>query len=280
MSTRSQSAIAAALTVASREGIPCADPVVLREAWHVLLHLRPFPIVARVSAAPTPGGPKADDVIRELAVASHAARRGAPVVPPSDEVEPGPHFQDGHVVTFWRYVESTRDPDPAAAGRALRVVHEALADFEGPLPSAGHPDDLPEMFASLDESQDVALLRRLASETPQLGGQALHGDAHLFNCIAGSGGPLWHDFETACRGPREYDLAALILRHLTAEEEAPKEALAAYGDHDGDLLKAAMPLYAVWVFASMLTALPHRPELASVVRRRIEWLRGYVDASS
>src|SRR5919108_5618973 len=147
MSTRSQSAIATALSVASREGIPCDDPVVLREAWHVLLHLRPHPIVARVSAPPAPGGPKADDVIRELAVTAHAARRGAPVVPPSDEIEPGPHFQDGHVVTFWRYVESAGDLDPAAAGRALRVVHEALADFDGPLPAAGHPDDLPEMFA-------------------------------------------------------------------------------------------------------------------------------------
>jgi Phosphotransferase enzyme family len=279
MSARSESAIAAAVAVASGQGVTSNDPVVLREAWHVLVHLRPFPIVARVSAPPTPGGPKADDVIRELAVASHAARRGAPVVAPSDEIDPGPHFEDGRVVTFWRYLETTRELNPADAGRALRVVHDALDDFTGNLPPAGHPEDLPEMFASLDDSDDVAFLRRLASDAPHLDGQALHGDAHLLNCIASSAGPLWHDFETACRGPREYDLAALILRHFTQGDEAAREALAAYSDHDGDLLKRAMPLYAVWVFASMLTAVPRRPELETVVHERIDWLRDFVGAS-
>src|SRR5439155_344049 len=81
------------------------EPIGLRDAWHVLLHLQPLQVVARVSAGrPFPEGPKPDDVVRELAVAAHAARAGAPVVPPADEVEAVPYEHGGHIVTFWRYV--------------------------------------------------------------------------------------------------------------------------------------------------------------------------------
>jgi hypothetical protein len=183
---------------------------VLREAWHVLVHLQPFPIVARVSTGlASPGAPKPPGVVRELAVASHAARLGAPVMPPAGDLDPGPHWRDGHVVTFWRYVTPSAEVDAAAAGSALRAVHDALADYDGPLPAAGHPEDLDEMLAALEDSRDAEFLRELALRRSDLDGQALHGDAHLGNCLGSSAGPLWHDFETACRGPREYDLAAL-----------------------------------------------------------------------
>jgi hypothetical protein len=182
-----ETAVAAALAVARAQRLRCDDPVVLRDAWHVLVHLRPSQIVARVSTAlPFPEGPNPDDIERELAIALHAARAGAPVVP-----------------------------------------------------------------------------RRLASRGSPAEGQALHGDAHLGNCMASPAGPLWHDFETACRGPREYDLAAL----------GSAEALAAYGGHDSDLADEMLVLYLVWVTASMLVALPRRPELTQAVERRLDWLR-------
>jgi hypothetical protein len=181
--------------------------------------LSTLPIVARVSTGlASPGGPKPADVVRELAVASHAARLGAPVVPPADEIDPGPHWR-GHVVTFWRYIRSSGEVDGRAAGRALRAVHDALVDYDGRLPAAGHPEDLDEMLATLQDSERVEFVRELASRWPDLDGQALHGDAHLGNCLASEGGPLWHDFETACRGPREYDLAALVLRDLAHGED-------------------------------------------------------------
>src|SRR5579884_3413442 len=130
----SESAVRAAVAVAGEHGLRSDDPVVLRDAWHVLVHLRPLPLVARVSSGrPYPEGPPEDDVIRELAVASHAARAGASVVPPSDLLDPGPHRHGGHVATFWSYVEPRREVEPVAAGTALRAIHEALADFEGEL---------------------------------------------------------------------------------------------------------------------------------------------------
>jgi hypothetical protein len=266
----SESAVAAAVAVAAEHGLPADDPLVLRDAWHVLVHLRPLPVVARVSSGrPYPEGPPEDDVIRELAVASHAARAGAPIVPPSDLLDPGPHRHGGHVVVFWRYVEPRGELDPAAAGRGLRTTHEALADYTGELPEL-HLDDLAGMLGSLEPSADLDLLRELGGRRPGGSAQALHGDAHLANCLPG---PLWHDFETACRGPREFDLAALALHSRTRGDDASSTALEAYGDHDEELLEACLPVYAAWIYASFMVALPRRPELRPVLDQRLRWLR-------
>lgn len=50
-------------------------------------------------------------------------------------------------------------------------------------------------------------------------------------------------------------------------------ALAGYGGHDSALLDELVPVYAAWVIASMLIALPRRPELAELVEERLRWLR-------
>jgi phosphotransferase family enzyme len=266
----SESAGAAAVVVAAEYGLRADDPVVLRDAWHVLVHLRPLPLVARVSSGrPYPEGPPEDGVIRELAVASHAARAGAPVVPPSDLLPPGPHRSGGHVVAFWRYVEPNGEVDAVSAGRGLRAVHDALADYAGELPSL-HTDDLDGILDGLGPSADVELLRELGTRRLEGPAQALHGDAHLWNCLPG---PLWHDFETACRGPREFDLAALALTNLERDDERSRVALAAYGDHDADLLEACIPLYAAWIYASFMAALPRRPELGPRLAEHLRWLR-------
>ena len=265
----SESAVRAAVEVAAEHGLRSDDPVVLRDAWHVLVHLRPVPLVARVSSGrPYPQGPPEDDVIRELAVASHAARAGAPVVPPSGLLAPGPHRQGGHVVTFWQYVEPKREVEPVAAGQGLRAIHDALADYEGELPFL-HTDDLARITESLEPSADVELLRELGLRQPA-GREALHGDAHLANCLPG---PLWHDFETACRGPRELDLAALALSAQVRADDASRIALEAYGDHDAALLDECLPVYASWVYASFMIALPRRPELGPILGERLGWLR-------
>jgi hypothetical protein len=266
----SESAVRAAVEVAAEHGLRSDDPVVLRDAWHVLVHLRPLPLVARVSnGRPYPEGPPEEDVIRELAVASHAARAGAAVVPPSDLLDPGPHWHGGHVVTFWQYVGAKREVEPVAAGEALRAIHESLVDYEGELPFL-HTDDLTGILDTLEPSADVELLRELGLRRPAGPTQAIHGDAHLANCLPG---PLWHDFETACRGPREFDLAALTLSDEVRADDASRVALEAYGDHDAALLEECLPIYAAWIYASFMVALPGRPELGLVLDERLRWLR-------
>src|SRR5262245_39834723 len=128
------SAVEAAVAVAEAHGVRCERPIVLREAWHVLVHLWPAPVVARVtSGAP---GVNPDDVEQERRVAQHAARAGAPVVRPSDLLPPGPHHHGGHTLVFWRYLVQDGTLDPSEAGRGLRMLHESLADYDGELPRA------------------------------------------------------------------------------------------------------------------------------------------------
>jgi Phosphotransferase enzyme family len=263
--------VSAAVAVARASGLRVDEPVVLRDAWHVLVHLAPAPVVARV----TSGAPGVDpgDVERELRVAVHAAARGAPVIEPTDLVDPGPHEHDGRTIVFWRFVEQRGDLDPAAAGRGLLWLHDALADFDGELPRAGRRADFGGMLADSAPSRDIELLLELSSrELPT--GQALHGDAHLYNCMPGVGGPVWHDLETSCRGPREYDLAALVhSERIHGDDSAGSAALAAYGEHDPELLEAAFLVYAVWIAASWLVASRRRPELADGLERQLAYLR-------
>lgn len=271
----SEGAVAAAVAVAAEHGLSSDDPVVLRDAWHVLVHLRPLPVVARVSSGlPYPQGPPEDDVIRELAVAGHSARAGAAVVAPSDLLDPGPHRRDGRVVVFWRYVEPLGPPDPVEAGKGLRAIHDALADYDGELPDLHVTDTLAQLDA-LAPSADLELLRELGARRLTGAFQAVHGDAHLGNCFGGAAGTVWHDFETACRGPRELDLAALVERDRRSGGADPvaRAALEAYGDHDAELLEACLPVYAAWIYASFMVALPRRPELGPVLADRMAWLR-------
>ena len=268
------SAVDAAVAVADAYGVHCEKPVVLREAWHVLVHLWPSPVVARV----TSGAPGVDpaDVERELTVACHAARAGAPVVQPSDLLPPGPHRYDGHTLVFWRYLVQAGKLDATAAGQGLHTIHDSLADYDGELPRAGRAEEVRAMLRPFAPSDDVELLCELASrELPE--GQALHGDAHLSNCVQTPAGPIWHDLETACRGSREYDLAALVLddRSDGSDPEA-RSAIAAYGSYDEELLDQALPVYASWVAASFMVAVARRPDAAPALERQLRFLRRLV----
>jgi Ser/Thr protein kinase RdoA (MazF antagonist) len=190
------------------------------------------------------------DAVRELRVSRHAAERGAPVVPPSSLLDAGPHEHAGFTLVFCEYLEHDGAPDPVRAGEGLRTLHDALADFEGELPPASRTERVHEMLAVLETSDDIELLRALATR-PLPRGQALHGDSGLYNCLATAQGPIWHDLETTCRGPREYDLAALALRNRCyGDHPAGERALAAYGAHDEGLFERALVSYAVWIAAS------------------------------
>jgi hypothetical protein len=272
---RVMTAVDAAVAVADAYGVHCEKPIVLGEAWHVLVHLWPSPVVARV----TSGAPGVDlgDVERELAVARHAVRRGAPVVRPSDLLPPGPHRYGGHTLVFWQYLGREGEVDSTAAGRGLRRIHDSLVDYNGELPRAGRAEEVRAMLQPFPPSDDVELLCELASrELPE--GQALHGDAHLFNCIQIPTGPIWHDLETACRGPREYDLAALVLSDRSGDSDPEARlAIAGYGDYDEGLLDQALPVYAAWIAASFMVAVARRPDAAPALERELRFLRRFRD---
>lgn len=230
-------AVRAATEVAAAHGLRVGEPVVLADLYSVVVHLAPAPVVVRI---PTLTGLIRDSGerwrAREIEVVSYLHAQGMPVVPPSDELPPGPHCHDGLVLSFWQYVtlEPDRQPTPEETGSLLAELHTALCGFPGELPVLAPPaNDIPrclEMLADSDwlNAGDVDLLRaayqRMAPLVlePQPPLQPLHGDGHPGNLLPTTDGLLWTDFEDVCLGPVAWDLANLALI-------AP-QALAAYPD--------------------------------------------------
>jgi hypothetical protein len=234
--------VRAAVAVAREHGIDVTEPQVLADGANAMVHLRPAPVVARV--ATTTGVVRVEPqrwLARDLAVAAFLARHGAPVVPPSDDVPPGPHRHDDLWLTFWRFMphDTAEEPSPVSLGRALASLHEVLRGFDGELPWLGPPredargvldrlealelvvgDEIARLRGALDDCDD-------AMRAVSLPAQALHGDANHRNVLMTEQGLCWTDFEDACSGPVAWDIATVLRR-------SGDEARRAYGDGPAD----------------------------------------------
>lgn len=96
-----------------------------------------------------------------------------------------------------------------------RCSERALAGSPPPLLSQSDREILREAFARAHDHLKRYALRAVP----------LHGDPHPGNLRFCPGGPLWHDFESVCSGPLEWDLSALpptpaVLGHSTSLLEA------------------------------------------------------------
>jgi Phosphotransferase enzyme family len=281
-------ALRAAVTVAGRHGVRCDEPVVLREASNLIVRLDPAPVVARVST--TTGLVRAGDAwfAREVALASHLAAAGAPVVAPSPEIDPGPHHHDGLVLTFWTFVDETdRLLDAAEAGRRLRACHEALMSFAAGLPRWAVLEEAQRMLEDMAAAgaladADAERLRRASVEVrerierlaPAL--QPVHGDAHLGNVLNGPDGPLWNDWEDSFLGARAWDLGCL---HASARAfgNDPRPVALAHEAYAPDLDDATLDVFVdarrfqgtVWIVRTTF----ERPDRHERARGLLDWYR-------
>lgn len=266
-----------AIEAAARaRGLPVDEMRIVRDATNVLVHLEPAPIVARVPITLARLRPKAW-FEQEVRLARLLARGGAPVAPPSEEVDPGPAEYDGLLVTFWQHID--HDParfEPEPVGRSLRELHAAMSEYEEPLPVFDRIDEVCRLLDSLHPSRlvseyDLAALRLAAEqldEPPAGEWRPIHGDSHFNNVLWSSEGPLWTDLENACRGPVEYDLACLLWRGAPETDRA----VAAYGAYDAELAARLEPFLAVFL-ASWTIAVVERnpsPGAEAELGRRIE----------
>jgi Phosphotransferase enzyme family len=271
----SERAVRAAVAVGRRQGLHIREPRVVRDLTNVLVHLAPTPVVARVPITLALLRPPAW-FAREVEVATFLADAGAPVAPPAAGIDPGPHEQDGFHVSLWDLVDD--DPgrfDAAAAGAALRDLHEALRGFQGGLPTCDRLDEVglllsqlpPSPLVTYDELRDLERLAHRLTAAPLPRGQPLHGDAHFRNVLWSPAGPLWSDLENACSGPREYDLACLAWR----DHPARADALAAYGPYDVGTVRAAIPFLALFLAAWTVVVVSRVPTDGGRVeaRRRV-----------
>jgi Phosphotransferase enzyme family len=234
-------ALRAASKVARRAaGAP--EAIVLYRSRRICLLLPELATVARMT-------PVDDESLaasaRELAVSHYLAARGAPVVGPSAFMPLTPFVEEGMAITLWPHVahaqaEYDDATEVARAAFALRRVHDAFADYPGPLPSYAERIDecarrlnRAQALPALAEADRLFLLRASERLGRALAGftiraSPIHGDAHMGNVFLTPAGPLWTDFETACIGPREWDAAGVP--HLAAFDRLDARLYAVLSD--------------------------------------------------
>lgn len=240
----------AVLAVADDLGLAFEAPKVISEGFNLVVQLAPLPIVARVPRLFDEPEHARTRLTRDLHVSAHAAALGAPVVAPAAVVAPGPHFRAGWFVGLFDHVnhEPGAITEPESVGMSLRVLHEALAAYAGPLPPFDPVGEPVRLLTKAGESPEAEFLRELVPslEIPEVGGQPLHGDASYRNVLQTPDGPRWIDFETALHGPVEWDLAEVVtaVRAFGRPADEADRALGAYGTHDSELLERLVDLRA------------------------------------
>jgi Ser/Thr protein kinase RdoA (MazF antagonist) len=225
----------AAIDVAHQLGLKVDEPQLIQETNHTVVWLRPYPIIAKVGTR----GDSAEALLREHDVASALAVKGAPIAPPWPETGAMRDRETGLVVTLWSRLD--HDPnatsDGASVGQSLHRLHGALGECDLALPS--FRDGLERTKTALFDDLRIAalapsdrgflraaftdLMSRLDARTfPE---QRLHGEPQRGNYLLTPNGLRWIDFEDACIGPVEWDLAFL-----------PADGVALFRGIDVDLL--------------------------------------------
>jgi hypothetical protein len=280
MDMTSRNAVSAAVSVAREHGLTCSTPEVLADGSNVLVHLPPAPVIARVATTTAlVRRPIERWMALDLDIAGFLTAQGLPVVPPSAELLPGPHQWNGFTLTFWQYEQHDRSRAAATeeVGPLLREIHAALRSYPGKLERLSPVFEISEWLDEVEtwnvfQDADIAMLRRghkqivdkiQALKLPE---QPLHGDAHRKNLLRIDGRLLWTDFEDACSGPVEWDLACWIRTSLESREAA----LVSYGRNIGSealgpFMEARDLQGAVWG-AILSTRFPDRRERAA------EWM--------
>jgi Phosphotransferase enzyme family len=263
-----------AIAVAARErNLPVDGMRVLRDATNVLAHLEPAPVVARAPITLARLRPKAW-FEQEVRLAQFLVNAGAPVAPPSEDVDPGPAEHYGLLVTFWKHVD--HDPgrfDPEVVGQSLRNLHSALADYDEALPAFDRLEEIralleslrPSSLASADDLAELRLALGRLGEPPRDGWRPLHGDSHFNNVLWSREGPLWTDLENACLRPVEYDLACLLWRGAPGTDAA----VGAYGPYDAGLVARLEPFLAVFLAAWTIAVVERNPSPGA--RAELRW---------
>jgi molybdopterin-guanine dinucleotide biosynthesis protein A len=272
---RSSRALDAASAVAAAQGLDASEARILSDWNDTVVHLAPEPVVARVRTSwVTRFEPAALTYAREIAVARFAAARGAPVVPPLRVA--GPFERDGLAVALWEHVvELPGEHSEREAALALRALHDALDDYDGELPELDERLDRaadviasPDSVPALGEHDRAFLEERLRDLRGRLDARparrrALHGGAHAANLLRTPDGPRWIDFDTASRGPVEFDVA-----HL-GPDAAPL-----FPEADADRLALTRQLVSAEVAIWCWHTFGRAPEVDEAARHHLDLLRG------
>jgi hypothetical protein len=283
-----QLAIQAATDVAIAQGLRFDRVVVLQDLSNVILRFEPTPVVARVSTMTALYRQGHGWFEREVVIAKYLTAAGAPIIPVSDLLEPGPHSHLGVVLSFWQFVQVLPEPgDPVQIGQALHQCHHTLKHFAGELPLLALITEAQQILSQLIQqsefsSVDAALLEQVGERSyerlRQLPNQPIHGDSHFGNVLNTLHGNVWTDWEDVFLGPVEWDLASMVAssRIFGTEVDRAEAALRGYGD-DFDELALDWCIEARTFVALIWSIILSRPNPSTAQRSRVEqrlnWLR-------
>jgi hypothetical protein len=225
----------AAVDVGRERGVSADDPLLVQETNNTIVWLRPHPVIAKVGTR----ADRAEALVREHELARALVALDAPVAAPLVGSLPARHPPTGYTVTLWDRLDHDADARPSGpvVANSLRRLHGALARSETELPDfrlglQRARDALSEAyrFPALGPS-DITLLRETFDgllpelDSRELRRGPLHGEPHDANRLVTPLGIRWVDFESACHGPIEWDLAFL-----------PDDARETFTQVDQDLL--------------------------------------------
>ncbi|CAL9353217.1 phosphotransferase family protein [Streptomyces sp. enrichment culture] len=226
-------AIEAGRATVSEAGLQVDEAIVVHDSDRVALRLMPCDVLARVA----PSGHLADSEF-EVEVARRLSGVGAPVAGLDARFEPRVRVRDGFAVSLWTYYEPVgAEVAPADYADVFLRHHAALRRIEVEAPhftdrvaSALREVNDPERSPELPGPDRVFLSGTLSGLSAAISAegareQLLHGEPHPGNLLNTSGGPLFVDLATCCRGPVEFDLA-----------HAPEEVGRLYAGADQDLV--------------------------------------------
>lgn len=245
LTARTSVATEAAFNAATDLGLKVEETRVLHDAFSLVLHLSPSPVVVRIPVVLVPGTTPEQLMLRqqrELDVADWLCREGVPAVRPSPLVPLEPVREEDFSMTFWELVDVAEDHQPyAPADPAVSTaLHAALAAYPGMLPFLSpFNEGLPDLMDALegcphltDEDLDRAhgdwrALRPVLGSAeafrerfPEADLQPIQGDTPSNNVIRSRTGLVFGDFEDVCLGPVEWDLAGHGTEAAAAYDEA------------------------------------------------------------
>ena len=260
-----------AMKVASQLGVISDHPVVIQRTNNTVVWLRPHPVIAKVGTRLE----SAELLTKEFHLAVALIEHGAAVASPWPDSAPVLHEATGYTVTLWSRIAqspgATAEPlevgvSSASLHRNLDAVHVVVPSFRVGLERARTALFDDRRMAAL-QSVDLEYLRSTFTELmTALEGldfpeRSLHGEPHSGNYLVTPNGLVWIDFENACLGPTEWDLAFI-----------PPGATAAFDQLDPVLLDFMRSLTSVQV-ATWCWAQARFPEMRTHGQWHLDALR-------
>ncbi|MGQ4600368.1 phosphotransferase [Nocardia sp. R6R-6] len=202
---------------------------------------------------------------------------------------PQPVLTGAAVATFWPYRASPGRPPAADVARLVRCLHaQPVPPFSIPkyqplqrLHDALDADDVREEPALT--CQERTWLRARAHELIAafdttafpLGQGLVHADAHDENVVLDNDRWVLIDWDNACLGPRELDLAGTLPDHFHTPNSKRAEFVNAYGYDlldwpDWPLLRDITEYHSLGSYIRLAATVP---QAARELRRRVESLR-------